>query len=285
MVSHKNMLNNLQKRVITALLIYPTIIFIILYSNEVIIRLFLNIVIFIASYEISKMCFYQRLEVIDNRKHYYFIASIFISIFISNILIKNDIWQILIFPAFIMWSLIPFYFIKLRKINYINNFNIFYFLTFLLLISSFYCSLYTLYLYSSKALIYLITMVSIGDIAAYFVGRKYGKKSFFNNISPNKTLEGFLGSLFVCLFASLIFCLFENYDFIFTLKILIITFFVISISAFGDLSVSLIKRYSGKKDTGNILPGHGGILDRVDSLISAAPIFLIFSYFLSAIIK
>ena len=279
------MLNNLQKRVITALLIYPTIIFIILYSNEVIIRLFLNIVIFIASYEISKMCFYQRLEVIDNRKHYYFIASIFISIFISNILIKNDIWQILIFPAFIMWSLIPFYFIKLRKINYINNFNIFYFLTFLLLISSFYCSLYTLYLYSSKALIYLITIVSIGDIAAYFVGRKYGKKSFFNNISPNKTLEGFLGSLFVCLFASLIFCLFENYDFIFTLKILIITFFVISISAFGDLSVSLIKRYSGKKDTGNILPGHGGILDRVDSLISAAPIFLIFSYFLSAIIK
>jgi len=285
LVSHKNMLNNLQKRVITALLIYPTIIFIILYSNEVIIRLFLNIVIFIASYEISKMCFYQRLEVIDNRKHYYFIASIFISIFISNILIKNDIWQILIFPAFIMWLLIPFYFIKLRKIDYINNFNIFYFLTFLLFISSFYCSLYTLYLYSSKALIYLITMVSIGDIAAYFVGRKYGKKSFFNNISPNKTLEGFLGSLFVCLFASLIFCLFENYDFIFTLKILIITFFVISISAFGDLSVSLIKRYSGKKDTGNILPGHGGILDRVDSLISAAPIFLIFSYFLSAIIK
>ena len=279
------MLKNLQKRVITAFLIYPTIIFIILYSNEVIIRLFLNIVIFIASYEISKMCFYQRLEVIDNRKHYYFIASIFISIFISNILIKNDIWQILICPAFIMWLLIPFYFIKLRKINYINNFNIFYFLTFLLLISSFYCSLYTLYLYSSKALIYLITIVSIGDIAAYFVGRKYGKKSFFNNISPNKTLEGFLGSLFVCLFASLIFCLFENYDFIFTLKILIITFFVISISAFGDLSVSLIKRYSGKKDTGNILPGHGGILDRVDSLISAAPIFLIFSYFLSAIIK
>ena len=279
------MLNNIQKRVITAFLLYPIIIFIILYSNEVIIRLFLNLIIFIASFEISKMCFYQRLQTIDNRKHYYFIASIFVSIFISNILIKNNIWQILIIPAFIIWLLIPIYFIKLQKINYINNFNIFYFLTFLLFISSFYCSLYTLYLYSSKALIYLITIVSIGDIAAYFVGRKYGKKPFFNNISPNKTLEGFLGSLFVCLLASLIFCLFENYDFIFTLKVLITTFFVVAISAFGDLSVSLIKRYSGKKDTGNILPGHGGILDRLDSLISAAPIFLIFSYFLSAIIK
>ena len=279
------MLNNLQKRVITALLVYPTIIFIILYSNEVIIRLFLNIIIFIISFEISKMCFYQKLEVISNRKHYYFIASIFALIFISNILIKNNIWQILIVPAFIMWLIIPIYLTKLKKIDNIDNFNIFYFLTFLLLISSFYCSLYTLFLYSSKALIYLITIVSIGDIAAYFVGRKYGKNPFFNNISPNKTLEGFMGSLFFCLLASSIFCLFENYDFIFTLKVLITTFFVISISAFGDLSVSLIKRYSGKKDTGNILPGHGGILDRLDSLISAAPIFLIFSYFLSAIIK
>ena len=285
MVNRKNMLSNLQKRVITAFLIYPIIIFIILYSNEIIIRLFLNIIIFIASFEISKMCFYQRTEEKSNRKHYYFIASIFISIFISNILIKNNIWHVLIFPTFIIWLLIPLYFTKLQKIDYINNFNIFYFLIFLLLISSFYCSLYTLYLYSSKALIYLITIVSIGDIAAYFVGRKYGKKPFFNNISPNKTLEGFLSSLFVCLSASLFFCLFENYDFIFTLKILIITLFVTIMSAFGDLSVSLIKRYSGKKDTGNILPGHGGILDRLDSLISAAPIFLIFSYFLSAIIK
>ena len=279
------MLNNLQKRVVTALLLYPTILFIILYSNEVIIRLLLNIIIFIISIEVSKMCFYQRSEKVNNHKHYYFIASIFISIFISNILIKNNIWQILIIPSFIIWIIISIYLTKLRKIDYINNFNIFYFLVFLILISSFYCSLYTLYLYSPKSLIYLITIVSIGDISAYFIGRKYGGKSFFNNISPNKTLEGFVGSLFVCLFTSLIFCLFENYDFIFTFKILAITFFAVLISAFGDLSVSLIKRYSGKKDTGNILPGHGGILDRLDSLISAAPIFLIFSYFLSAIIQ
>ena len=279
------MLNNLQKRVVTAIVLYPIIIFIILYSNEIVIRLLLNIIIFIASFEISKMCFYQRLEKASNSKHYYFIASIFILIFISNILIKNNIWQILIIPSLIMWLLIPIYLTKLREIKSINNFNIFYFLIFLLSISSFYCSLYTVYLFSPKALIYLITIVSIGDITAFFVGKKYGKKPFFNSISPNKTLEGFMGSVFVCLLGGIIFCLFENYDLFFTLKILIVTFFVTVISAFGDLSISLIKRHSGKKDTGNILPGHGGILDRVDSLISASPIFLIFSYFLSVIIK
>ena len=65
---------------------------------------------------------------------------------------------------------------------------------------------------------------------------------------------------------------------------LFLSLITVIISAFGDLGVSLIKRYSGNKDTGRILPGHGGILDRVDSILPAAPIFLTFSYFLSVII-
>ena len=279
------MLNNLQKRILTALFIYPLIISIILYSNDAVIRVFLNIIIFISSFEVSKMCFYNSSQEISNKKHYYFIASVFISIFISNILIKNGTWIFLIIPSVIFWLYTIFYLSNINKIDQIKVFNIFYFFTFLLVISSFYCSLYTIYLYSDMALIYLISIVAIGDISAFFVGKKYGKKPFFNIISPNKTKEGFIGALIICLLSAWGYCLFENYDLNFTIKILILTFFTILISAFGDLSISLIKRCSGKKDTGNILPGHGGILDRVDGLLAAAPVFLIFSYFLSAIIQ
>jgi phosphatidate cytidylyltransferase len=138
---------------------------------------------------------------------------------------------------------------------------------------------------SPKSLLYLVSIVAISDISAFFVGRRYGRIPFFNLVSPNKTREGFIGSLVVCLILSLIFCLFENYDFYFSMKIIILTFCVVLASTIGDLSISLIKRCAGKKDSGNILPGHGGILDRVDSLLSAAPIFLIVSYLISAIIQ
>ena len=80
------------------------------------------------------------------------------------------------------------------------------------------------------------------------------------------------------------FCLYQEYELDYTIKLICISLLVAIASSFGDLSVSLIKRMSGKKDTGKILPGHGGLLDRVDSILPAAPIFLILSFSLSVII-
>ena len=279
------MQDNLKKRIITALLVYPLIVFIVLFSNEVVIRLFLNIIIFLSAFEISKMCFYNNNYENGNGKHYYFIGFIFISILISNILIKNNIWHLLIIPSIGMWLLIFVYIMRIKLVGIIEKFNLFYFCLYILALSSLYCSLYTIYLYSPKALLYLVSIVAISDISAFFIGKRYGSKPFFNNISPNKTREGFVGSLVVCLIFAFIYCVIENYNFYYSAKILAITFIIVPMSAVGDLSISLIKRKSGNKDSGNILPGHGGILDRVDSLLPAAPIFLIFSYSLSAIIQ
>ena len=278
------MQDNLKKRIITALIVYPLIVFCILYSNEFVIRMILNIIIFLSAFEVSKMCFYNNLQEGNNRKHYFFIALVFLSILLSNILIKYNLWQYLIIAASLVWVFITIYIISVKKVTKIDRFSFIYMFIYIIILGSLYCSLYTLFLFSPEALLFLISLVSISDIAAFFVGKYFGRKPFFNIVSPNKTIEGFFGSILVGSFLTIVYCIFQNYEFNFTMKILFLSVLVIYMSAIGDLSVSLIKRYSGNKDTGNILPGHGGILDRVDSLLPAAPIFLIFSYFLSAII-
>lgn len=278
------MQNNLSKRIVTASIVFPIIVFIILQSNQVLFRVFLNIIIFLSAFEISKMCFHNNLKEKGNTKHYLFILLIFISILFSNILIKNNLWHYLVYFSLFLWSFVIIHIFKLKKIKLIDKFGIIYFLGFVLVLSSFYCSIYQLYLLSPSSLLFLVSLVAVADISAYFVGKKIGKNSFFAKISPNKTVEGFLGSILVSLTLTLIFCILNNYEFNFTLKFLFLSLITVIISAFGDLGVSLIKRYSGNKDTGRILPGHGGILDRVDSILPAAPIFLTFSYFLSVII-
>ena len=274
------MLSNLTKRVITALIIFPLVISTILYQNDLLVRLLLNIIIFLAAFELSKMCLFSE----SGNKSFIFITFVFISIFLSNILIKNNLWNLQIIFSTLIWIYIIFNIIKLDEIHPKKIFNNYYMFLFVILLSSLYCSLYTLYLINYESLIYLICLISICDIAAYFSGKTFGKNSFFSIISPKKTKEGFYGSLIICGLFSILFCAYQNYDFIFSTKLLSLSLFICIIATFGDLSVSLLKRMTDKKDSGKILPGHGGILDRIDSLLPSAPIFLIFSHSLSVII-
>lgn len=118
---------------------------------------------------------------------------------------------------------------------------------------------------------YLIAVVSLGDIAAYFSGRAFGKRPLLKSVSPNKTLEGFLGAV-VC--AVVVSCIFQVY-FVPQAPIWLMALVGILVSftaQTGDLFESLIKRVAGVKDSGKLLPGHGGLLDRVDGHIFASPI-------------
>ena len=126
-------------------------------------------------------------------------------------------------------------------------------------------------LFDQKVLLLLIITICIfTDIGGLFFGKLFkGKK--LSSISPNKTYSGALGSyLLSALFACLIF---KNYLEI--NNIIIICFVISTISQFGDLFISFLKRKSKIKDTGNILPGHGGFLDRFDGIIFAIPLGLI----------
>lgn len=114
-------------------------------------------------------------------------------------------------------------------------------------------------------LFWLIFIVSICDSGAYFIGKIAGKTSF-TPTSPNKTREGVVGGIVMATFFGMIFGV-QEFDLVFSL----IGSFVCSIFAvIGDLLESYFKRKAGVKDSGNLLPGHGGILDRIDALIIAS---------------
>jgi phosphatidate cytidylyltransferase len=121
--------------------------------------------------------------------------------------------------------------------------------------------------------VYAISISALTDILAYFGGRRFGKSKFLPNISPNKTLEGFLISIVLCpllLWALLFFALEKS-----AILFLFILFLTSLFSILGDATASLFKRVAGVKDSSKLIPGHGGLLDRLDSHLAAIPIFLI----------
>jgi len=126
-----------------------------------------------------------------------------------------------------------------------------------------------------KLTLMLLVLVWLADSGAYFAGRQWGKKKLAPAISPGKTWEGVYGGLLSSLlFAAVVGGLYSH-SFSWTLKFLLVAAVTVLFSVAGDLLESLMKRHSGIKDSGHIIPGHGGIFDRIDGLVAAAPMFLI----------
>jgi len=121
----------------------------------------------------------------------------------------------------------------------------------------------------------LFLIVWSADIGAYFSGRFWGKRPLMPKVSPKKTLEGFAGGLFLSLLlASLMSAWLPNLTPAEWFALLTVVVLLNIYSVAGDLFESLLKRYCQLKDSGKILPGHGGVMDRIDSLTATAPLFL-----------
>jgi len=117
----------------------------------------------------------------------------------------------------------------------------------------------------------LLLLIWSADSAAYFSGRKWGQRKLLPKVSPGKSWEGVAGALL----ATVLVCMVSAFYFELPLvKFVILGIVVAAISIVGDLTESLFKRQVNIKDSGVLLPGHGGVLDRIDSLTSAAPFFL-----------
>lgn len=184
---------------------------------------------------------------------------------------------ILLSPSFFFnFGLIIIFGISIYELIKLRVFSLQSLLAFILIVTAILC----LYLYElERSLILIAVMISVvTDAFAFFAGKVLGRNKIFPIISPNKTLEGTIGGIVssVVINSQMITLIFQNS--LKTLDVIILTLmiFICAVAAvFGDLLISSIKRQANLKDTGSLIPGHGGLLDRIDSHILCIPVFFV----------
>ena len=265
------------KRVTSALLGFPIVVIVLLLGNKYVIDVALSIVAIITLQE-----YYNAFSKYKPIKWIGYLAAFSIC-FLHLIPTEQLFTYISLSIPFIIVTLFIQLVIKDLKISIIDIeitlFGIFYIVLFILFIPL------LASVDNGKILIWYAIFAAWGsDIFAYVIGKtfKLGKHKF-SKISPNKSIEGCLGGLFGAILMSLLFtvCIdkFLNFD-ISYIKVLIISGVLSIIGQFGDFAASSIKRFVDIKDYSNLIPGHGGLLDRIDSLIFIAP----FAYILLTIL-
>jgi len=123
-------------------------------------------------------------------------------------------------------------------------------------------------------ILYMLLLVWVADTGAYFAGKTWGNAKLAPNVSPGKSWAGAWGGIVATMILSIIASLSIDLNFVQSSQLLLITVITAGVSIMGDLTESMFKRQRGIKDSSNLLPGHGGVLDRIDSLVAAIPVFV-----------
>ena len=133
-------------------------------------------------------------------------------------------------------------------------------------------ALVQLHAHRPRLMLFMLLLVVAADIGAYFAGRQFGRHKLAPRVSPGKTWEGVMGGIAGAGVVTVVALYFFDLP---AAPFVGLSLFTVLASVVGDLTESMFKRHAGVKDSGSLLPGHGGVLDRVDSVTAAAPVFLI----------
>ena len=210
------------------------------------------------------------LLIVNYSHHFVFMISIAI---VGGIVCieASDISSKLVGPLFTKYNKKDSFALKINYKFLLISVVVFYYIFFIFCQYS-----YEVYrLVSPTFFLYIVSICFLTDIGGYVFGKTIGGRKL-TKISPNKTISGTIGSFVFSILPLIVFSNLSSIDLEFTLKNIIFVLLVSLVSQLGDLFISYLKRKAKIKDTGKILPGHGGILDRLDGIIFAVP----FSYFL-----
>ncbi len=260
-----------KQRLLTALVLIPLVLMLIYYANSWVLS-FAILGLFLAlSWEWFGL-------IVINKLAYKFLAIIILlGIFILNL----HYWDYFLTADLVCWGLIIIAIITypLSMKFWGNPYVVSIFSS--IVLTTFLSILFVFVLGdgASDWVVYLLSLVWATDIGAYLFGKKFGKHKLIPEVSPGKTVEGTFGGFVSALLIAVIgYWYFDAKNPILWFTNASIT---VIVAIFGDLFISMLKRRCHVKDTGNILPGHGGVLDRLDSLIAALPVF----YFLQWMYK
>ncbi len=205
---------------------------------------------------------------------------------LTSIVLLCLIYFSIVNSFFLLLFLIVIFFLTIKEINLIYKqiFNKNFFFVFIAnFLSVTYLSIFLIIIWiylgfseidKTVTLIFILSICVLTDIGGFVFGKLIGGKKL-TKISPNKTYAGMFGSFIFSLIFGYLFYYFQRDILVFKINILLIIIIVSSLSQFGDLIISLFKRKAKIKDTGSILPGHGGILDRIDGILIAIPFGII----------
>jgi len=243
------------KRIISALSLLVIFSLSFFNSNEIYFNSFALIICLIGMFELNDMLF--------KYKHPLFIFLTLFFLGLAFFSLPDPIFIAIM--SFLFWVFFaPIYIYKNLKLSDIQKtfFGIF-------LIASLFYSIKYLYENHQELLLFSLLLVWIADSGAYFVGKTFGKHKLAPSISPGKTIEGAAGALLLTILFSF---LFADYFFLSSKASLFYAIIITFFSIFGDLFESHLKRAAELKDSGTIIPGHGGVLDRIDGICSSIPI-------------
>ncbi len=262
----------LKQRLLTATLLIPLVIWAVLGLPGSVLTLVLGVISLIAAWEWSALVGLPAL-----RQRALYVAVVASSMWLLGMLASGSMLLALLLLIFVWWMVALFWVLRYRGEPGLRSWDrtLGMFVGVLVIVPT-WLSLTLLHGYGKEGpalLLFVMILIWVADSGAYFAGRRWGKNKLAPKVSPGKTVEGAAGALAGAAIAALVgVVLFDAVAWLWFIPLCMIT---VAFSIVGDLLESLFKRRVGLKDSGNILPGHGGVMDRIDSLTAAGPIFLL----------
>ncbi|MEE2694761.1 MAG: phosphatidate cytidylyltransferase [Pseudomonadota bacterium] len=269
-------MNSLKLRVVSSFFLF-LIFFFLLFSGDFFFLLFLQIFLFLTNWECLRLLEFRKFRDEMDVKSNFFLTRIKVLHYDLFLIISINLLNLAYFFSinlfvFLFLILLILILLVFKKKEITKNLVLFYFsLPYFFLIN---LRLEENYIYY---IVFIVLFAVIVDVSAFFIGKAIGGKKLAKNLSPNKTISGMIGGIMIPAFICFVF-FFQQSSFS---EIIFTSFFFSAVAQFGDLLESKFKRFCNVKDSSNLIPGHGGILDRLDSiflLIIFISILKLFSY-------